>query len=264
MPNSGNFVTSDIREWSRQELNGGRVEGQASAYSLSLPGDLRGYGNAQLDDYSGLRRREYPHRPGITLSVQARFSHADEELKGTAGFGFWNAPFGDPTVRTPALPQAAWFFYASPPSDLPLAPNGVGRGWFAGTIDASSPRAVTLIPFAPLVLLLNQFGGVRKRLWPGIQQRLGISFAPVEASMTEWQAYRLSWQRESCSFYVNNELLLTTSFVPQGPLGFVCWLDNQFLVATSTGRFRWGTLSSSAEQCLEIRELGLKVADGGS
>ena len=81
--------------------------------------------------------------------------------------------------------------------------------------------------------------------------------------MTEWQAYRLSWQSESFSFYVNNELLLTTPFAPQGPLGFVCWLDNQFLVATSTGRFRWGTLPSSVEQCLAIRGLGLKVANGG-
>ena len=35
-------------------MNGGRVEGQAGAYSLSLPGGLRGYGNAQIDDYAGL------------------------------------------------------------------------------------------------------------------------------------------------------------------------------------------------------------------
>ena len=48
-------------------------------------------------------------------------------LRGTAGFGFWNYPFsvrGDPLM----LPEAVWFFYASPPSNMALIPGVPGWG----------------------------------------------------------------------------------------------------------------------------------------
>jgi len=73
------------------------------------------YSDAQLDDYHGLRRRDMPWRPPLTLELRARFSHAEGRLGGTAGFGFWNHPILLPSNPVPALPRAIWFFYASPP-----------------------------------------------------------------------------------------------------------------------------------------------------
>ena len=109
--------------------------------------------------WPAIGRGQYPWSPGTRLRLRARFSHPPDQLIGTAGFGFWNAPFGDPTVRRPALPQACWFFFASAPTDLPLAPAGPGRGWFAATMDATGGSALALIPLAPALLLLNQIGG---------------------------------------------------------------------------------------------------------
>jgi hypothetical protein len=242
-------------------INSGVVTAVApAAWRLRLPPTPAGYADAQIDDYGlvGAGRRHYPWSPGTRLRVQARFSHPAGALLGTAGFGFWNAPFGDPTVRRPALPQAAWFFYASAPGDLPLAPQGPGRGWFAATLDAAAPRALALIPVAPLVLLLNQVAALRRRLWPTVQRRLGISFAPLDASMTVWRSYELAWRADGCVFTVDGRVVLQTPFAPRGPLGFVCWIDNQYLAVKAHGRYAWGVLPTSTEQWLEVAALQLE------
>ncbi|MCA9970401.1 MAG: hypothetical protein KC425_09315 [Anaerolineales bacterium] len=242
-------------------LNGGRVTGNGG-WRFDLPVVAEGYADAQIDDYGrSATRRAYPWGPGTRLRLRARFSHAAGELVGTAGFGFWNAPFGDPTVRWPALPQAAWFFYASAPTDLPLPAAGPGRGWFAATLDATTPAALSLAPLAPLALLLHQVPAVRRRLWPWIRRRLGISFAPLPGVMTAWQAYELAWTGRGVVFWVNGRVVLQTPHAPRGPLGFVCWLDNQYLVATPTGRLGWGTLPVPAPQWMEVADLRLG-ADG--
>jgi hypothetical protein len=213
------------------------------------------YSNAQIDDYQGLARRDFLWQPPLQLTVRARFSHPSGKLRGTAGFGFWNAPFGDPTVPWPTLPQAAWFFYGSPPTDLPLALEGPGRGWFASTINARSRRALALMPAAPLVLLLNQFRRLRERIWPPVREQLGMSFRPLELDMTEWHSYRLDWEVTGCTFFVDGERVLQSSAGPGGPMGFVCWIDNQYMVLTVRGRFGWGTIPVLQEQSLAITNL---------
>ncbi len=247
------------------EIGGGRVFDALSPSSplrLQIPPTVQGYTDAQLDDY-GLptikRRADYPWRPDVALRVVARFSHGEGGLRGTAGFGFWNAPFGDPTVWGVARPSACWFFYGSAPNDLPLAADGPGRGWFAATLDASRPSTIPLIPLAPFVLLANRVGRVRRRLWPWVQQRLGIAFAPIVVDMTAWHEYRLDWRREGCTFMIDGRTLLHTPHSPQGPLGFVCWMDNQYMVVTGHGRLGWGTIATPETQWLELNDLQLSV-----
>ena len=246
------------------ELNGGLVTFGPTT-TCWLPPVAGGYADAQFDDYAGdgsgalgLGHGRFRWRPGVVLSLRARFSHEVDRLVGTAGFGFWNAPFGDPSVRRPALPQATWFFFASPPTDLPLPLRGPGRGWFAATIDAGQRTAVSLIPAAPFVLLLNRLPGLRQRLWPAVRRRLGISFAPLTAAMTAWHTYELAWLPGGCTFAVDGQVILQTAHSPRGPLGFVCWLDNQTMVATVDGRFRWGVLSVPAAQWLEVADLAIR------
>jgi hypothetical protein len=38
-------------------------------------------------------------------------------------------------------------------------------------------------------------------------------------------------------------------------LGFVCWIDNQYLVLTVRGRFRWGKIPVVREQELVVQDL---------
>ena len=84
-------------------------------------GDSSGYRDAQLDDYSQLPRHRFPHR-SLSLSLRARTSSISPA--GTWGFGLWNDPFGlslgfgGSPFRLPALPNAVWFFYASPQNYL--------------------------------------------------------------------------------------------------------------------------------------------------
>jgi hypothetical protein len=245
--------------WRVVELNGGRVE-RGATWRFTLPLVAAGYANAQIDDYGPAAWRGHAcfrWRPGVTLSLRARFSHEAGALRGTAGFGFWNSPYGDPSVRRLALPQAAWFFFASAPNDLPFAPESPGRGWFAATVDAATPMALGMAPFAPVVLALNQFAAVRRRLWPVVQRRLGIGFAPLSVDLREWREYRLEWRSEGCRFLVDGRPALETAHSPRGPLGFVCWMDNQYLVLTPRGRFRAGVLPLEGSQRLEIDDLAL-------
>ena len=175
----------------------------------------------------------------------------------SGGFGFWNAPFGYPTISWPALPKAAWFFYASDRSNLPLASQDAGRGWFASTIDSTRAEALIMAPFAPIFIILNNSTRLRRILWPFIRNRLRISYKELAVDMDDWHSYRLCWMEERCEFWVDETCFLRTDYSPYGPLGFVCWIDNQYLVATPSGRFRWGTLSLSTDQWLEISDLKL-------
>ncbi len=236
------------------QINGGEVR-TGDVTTLWLPPTATGYADAQLDDYSGRKRRRYPHWPGTTLSLTAHFSAPGANLCGTAGFGFWNAPFGDPTVPTPALPQAAWFFFASPPNNLPLAADGPGRGWFAATLDATTWLAWGMVPLAPFVLLLNQFRATRQGLWPHVQRALGIRYQPLDVDMTAWHLYNLVWERGRALFAVDEKVVLETDCAPRGPLGFVAWIDNQYMIVTPRGRVGWGTIPTTEPQWLAIRDL---------
>jgi hypothetical protein len=255
----------DWQRLRRLEVNGGQVTGEDRA-CLVLPRTDQGYADAQLDDYGAAlsggptigSRRNLPWRPGVELRLRARFSHHIDALVGTAGFGFWNAPFGDPTVRLPALPQSTWFFYASRPTYLPLAPDGPGRGFFASTLDASTPSALALAPLSPFVLLLNQSSRLRRLIWPAVRRGLGISYSQIEIDITQWHEYRLRWSQDGCTFMINGEETLRTDHSPQGPLGFVCWLDNQYLVATNRGRLAWGVLPTVMTQWLEVTDLRIR------
>lgn len=247
----------------KMEIQTGRVTEQNGLTRLQITPTNQGYSNAQLDDYSGRSRSAYLWHRGIYLTLQARFSHPAGQLVGTAGFGFWNAPFGDPAVPYPALPQAVWFFYGSPANNLPLAPLEAagecqpGRGWFANTLDATTGRAWAMAPFALPVVLGNQWRTFRQKVWPAVQHGLGISYQPLTTDLTQWHKYELWWEKKGCRFAIDGQLVLQTPHSPRGPLGFVCWVDNQFMVVTPTGRGQAGLEQVNQTQWLEVNHFSL-------
>jgi len=220
------------------------------------------YSDAQIDDHRGPSRRRMRWRPPLQLTVRARFSHPTGVLRGTAGFGFWNDPFIMAGARWPALPRAIWFFYASPPSDMSLAYGVPGYGWKAATLDATRLQAIALAPLAPIAVLAMRHQALYRRLWPPIEHALGVRETLLPVDMTGWHVYMLEWLPDRAHFYVDGERVLGNAPSPRGPLGFVMWLDNQYMVATPQGRLRWGLLEIGGEQWMEVSQLELKTGEG--
>lgn len=219
------------------------------------------YTDAQIDDYQGLARRHFRWRPPLQMTVQARFSHPAGELSGTAGFGFWNDPFLMTGLRRPALPRAIWFFYSSPPSNMKLDLHTPGPGWKAATLDAIRWPFFALLPMAPLAVSLMNIGAVYRALWPIGQQAINVSEALVPVDMTGWHTYLIDWQKNTAHFSVDGQRVLACRTPPRGPLGFVMWLDNQYMIATPWGRFKYGLLDGPGRQWLEVSKLEISSGD---
>jgi hypothetical protein len=171
-------------------------------------------------------------------------------LRGTAGFGFWNYPF---SVRGDILmlPDAIWFFYASPPSNMALVPSIPGWGWKAQVVHTMRPGA--LLATLPTALATG-WGRISGNLAPAarwIQRLSGASEALLTTSLTDWHTYQLEWRASEATFLVDDQCVLRVSNPPVRALGFVAWLDNQYAVATPQGELRFGTVSTS-EQWFEL------------
>jgi hypothetical protein len=244
--------------WNTLAIRGGALVRTGDGLRLVNPAlDGSVYCNAQLDDYQGLPRRRFRNRPSLRLSVRARFSHEAGILGGTAGFGFWNDPFLMTGLRTPTLPRALWFFYAAPPSDMRLAVNTPGYGWKAAALDALHWRGLLSLLPAALAAPAMRSPGFYRRAWPRFERSFGIAEQLLDVTMTGWHEYTLDWQPQTATFAVDGRAILQTP-APAGPLGFVAWLDNQYLIVHPTGRLRHGLVAKSTVQWLEISDLRLE------
>lgn len=277
------FTAEIAPHWRRYIVGAGALEPTGSTLRfVTADTTSRRYSDAQVDDYQGLPRRRFPWRPPLRLTVRARFSHPAGDgsagpvlsacpeprrreaeglttgLRGTAGFGFWNDPFMMTGARFPTLPRALWFFYGSPPSNMKLDLQTPGHGWKAATIDALRPAALLLAPLAPLAMLLMNLRPLYRALWPPIQRALNVREATVEAEMTEWHTYIIEWGTERARFSVDGKAVLEDAPSPQGALGLVMWLDNQYMVVTPWGRLRWGLLEAPGRQWMEVDWLAIE------
>jgi len=214
------------------------------------------YRLAQLDDYNHLSRAQFSWRPPVTIALQARASHA--EIPGTWGFGLWNDPFGikfgfGGEHLLPALPNAAWFFFASPPNHLSLNDNLPGRGALAATFRAPPIPTWILAPgllTLPLLFLRPAARLIRKLASQVIQQ----DAVQLDIDPTTWHRYRLDWDKTKVDFSVDGSQVYSTLVSPRGPLGFVLWIDNQFAAWSPDGLLNYGTLPSESHS-IEVKDL---------
>jgi len=216
------------------------------------------YTNAQIDDYQGLARRNFLWQPPLQMTVRARFSHPAHKLTGTAGFGFWNDPFMMTGTRWPAFPRVIWFFFSSPPSNMKLDLHTPGSGWKAGTLDAIRWPFFALLPTAPLAIPLMNIGKLYRTFWPIGQRAIKVNEALLAVDMTAWHVYVIEWQEKTARFNVDGQVVLDCQTAPHGPLGFVMWLDNQYMEITPWGRFKYGLLESTDRQWMEVEMLEIR------
>jgi hypothetical protein len=219
-------------------------------------GDAASYRDAQLDDYSGLRRSGFPHRPSTThrttfsLSLCARTSTLS--AAGTWGFGLWNDPFGlslgfgGNPFRLPALPNAAWFFYASPQNYLSFT-DKPAQGFLAQTF--RSPMFHPLLIPAGLALPFS-----RKTTRKLLSRVIDEDSSALSVDTTQWHRYRLEWGAERVAWDVDEARVFESPVSPNPSLGLIIWIDNQYAAFTPEGRLAAGVLESG-EEWLEVEEI---------
>jgi len=243
---------------------GGQVNRDAGAdgWRLSIPpGPAGRYRWAQLDDYFSLPRSWFLWTPPVRLSLEARVSAPD--LPGTWGFGFWNDPFqaslglGGAGRRLPALPNAAWYFYASPPNYLAFRDDLPAQGLLAATFRSPLLPALLLATGLPLVPFLKWHWAARK-LRRMASHLIHQASAMLAVDCTQWHQYVLDWGEEQAAFCVDGEVVLETPVSPLGRGGLVLWIDNQYAAFTPEGEVGFGTLGCKEEAWLEMRKVVVK------
>jgi hypothetical protein len=222
------------------------------------PGPPGSYRLAQLDDYAVMPRRRFPWQAPARLSLRARVSAPD--LPGTWGFGFWNDPFpafgGLSGMRRllPSLPQAAWFFYTSPPNHLALDNALPGNGLMAMTFASPRlPEGLLLLglPAAPL-LLWRRVARSLRRVGSRVVRQAAVQLA---LDPTAWHTYTVDWQPDQVILQVDGAVVLITEIVPRARLGLVLWIDNQYAAFRPDGALAYGALATPASCWLEISDL---------
>jgi hypothetical protein len=221
------------------------------------------YRLAQLDDYGGRKRRNFPWTPPLELSLRARASAG--QLPGTWGFGLWNDPFGVAFIkgveaRLPVLPNAAWFFFASPPNYLSLREDLPAHGNLAAVFQSPKWPGWLLglsAPALPLMVWSPTRRSLRRLASRIVRQRavnMGIDLA-------EWHTYDCLWRSEVVIFRVDGEVVMESDLSPAGPLGLVIWVDNQYAALPPDGTLGYGSLANPEPAWIEVEELQLAVQD---
>jgi hypothetical protein len=275
------------QDWHHVTPGGGSLEVADSVLHCSIPPTPAGrYANAQIDDYDGMGRERFRWRPPLRLEVRAHTSlpvhpvdagdgraregaaapmsgfvspRGEREpggedasapqafLRGTMGFGFWNAPMTVARGRL-RLPDAIWFFGASPPSNMRLMPGMPGRGWKAQVVHAHRVGALVYGAAAVGAVAWARLTGDERAAARLVRRATATSEILLDTDASVWHDYALEWHVDEARFFVEGAEVLRASHPPHGPLGFVAWIDNQYAVATPRGQLHFGTVATGAQE----------------
>jgi hypothetical protein len=244
-------------------VNGGHVQWDGDLVRLTIPPTTEAaYADAQLDDYDATQRI-FANAPPQLLKLRARFS--SNQLKGTAGFGFWNAPFGQ-EGQVLATPCNVWFFHGSSESDMRVVRGLPGHGFKAAMLN--SPQ----IPSGQMRRTCHQMAAIRSQVrrilaktldkilslpvasqiaMRAAQAIVNAKEAMLNLDMTAWHTYELDWQRDYATFRVDGIEVLRAPKPPNTKLGFVAWIDNYRAIAAN-GKYAFGYVACPHEQWLEL------------
>jgi hypothetical protein len=239
-------------------------EVQKGRWRLEIPAGEKGtYRLAQLDDYGNLPRRSFRWKTPFQLSLRTRSSSAG--IPGTWGFGLWNNPFGmaifsgAELLRLPALPNAAWFFFASEHNYLSLRDDLPAQGGLAATFRSAPLPAPFLLPGLPALPLLLVPAAA------SLLRKLARLFVKQDASLlridpTSWHHYELTWLADRVHFRIDGQVVLDTGVSPRGPMGLVLWIDNQFAAFRPDGKTAIGTLPNPEPAWIELDEIEVSAS----
>ena len=215
--------------WVRFCIGHANIESEPGLVRFVVDGAEDGQlSDAELDDHRTAPRHKLAWTPPLRMTVRARMSHRAGEMLGTAGFGFWNDPF-DWVGNVEMPPNALWFFYASPQSDMAFARDVRGSGWKAATLNGGRADKLTMA----LGNLVFRLPGMSKLVFNLAQTRIHAHEKILDdIALTDWHTYRLDWLPREALFFVDDVAVFRAPNPPTVPLGFVAWVDNN---ATTMG-----------------------------
>ena len=162
-----NFQKGISPYWVRFCTGNANIEHESGIARFVVDGaELGQLSDAEIDDHRTVPRHKLPWTPPLRMCVRARMSHGAGEMLGTAGFGFWNDPF-DWVGNVKVPPNALWFFYASPQSDMAFVPDIAGYGWKAAMLNAGHADQLTMA----LGNFIFQLSGMSKIIFRAAQAR---------------------------------------------------------------------------------------------
>ena len=154
------------------------------------------------------------------------------------------------------MTRSAWFFFASPPNYLSFRDDLPAQGFLASVFRSVSLPAPLLAPASLLLpLALAPFAArlFRRMARQFIHQEAALIELPQPA--TGWHHYTLECSAAGVRMTVDDLAWLETSLSPQGPLGLVLWIDNQYAGLPPGGRLKYGYLTNPSPAWLEIANL---------
>jgi len=228
-------------------------------WRLEIPQGPQGhYRLAQLDDYTGLLRRDFIWNPPLTLSLSARAS--SEIIPGTWGFGLWNDPFslslglGGGTRRFPSLPNAAWFFFSSPQNYLSFQDHKPAQGFLAQTFRAPS-IPTPILALGTLLLPLLTWSKSACLLRKLARRLIKEDSMQLNIDTAQWHAYTLQWTSEHTIFSVDGTIVYQFGSTPKSRLGLVIWVDNQYASFPPDGQLSFGTLENPVPAWIDVKDI---------
>ncbi len=249
------FARGALPYWVRFAIGHADIEQAPGVARFVVDGAEEGQlSDAEIDDHRTAPRFKLPWMPPLRMTVRARMSHCAGEMLGTAGFGFWNDPF-DWVGNVQAPPNALWFFYASPQSDMTFTPNGRGNGWKAATLNGGSAAGLTMA----LGNFIFRLPGMSKLIFRLAQTRLTAQEQNLdEVALTDWHTYRIDWLPRAAIFFVDDSEVLRAPSPPNVPMGFVAWVDNNCTTMGPGREFSFMRLSIQQRQWMELSSVRIE------
>jgi hypothetical protein len=180
-------------------------------------------------------------------------------LRGTTGFGFWNDPL-DAKGRFVAAPSYVWFLHASPPSSLGDDRKATAGGLVAGTM-RGMPVPRPAIAAGNLALRLS---GVERLVTRFVERRAAPAEValPIDLDLSTWHDFGIDWRRDGVDFSVDNVAVasIPSDRTPYRPVGFVAWIDNNWLNIDAEGRYRFGRREAPGRQTLKLARVTIEAA----
>jgi hypothetical protein len=111
-----------------------------------------------------------------------------------------------------------------------------------------------LLPFAPLSFV----PGIRSAVIRTAQVLINADECLIHLDLAQWHHYEFQWLPERVVFSVDGSVILRTEVSPLGPLGFVTWIDNQYMIFSPSKGLKFGVLATTAKQWLELSDLDIR------